>query len=354
MKKALSLLLAAILCISLLAGCGGSTKPEQETSNAAAQTSTGTTSASSTAPITITFTHSASEETSQQAGSLAFKEYIESHSDGRLVVQLYPNSQMGGDREQIEGTQQGSITAMTSGSAPLVNFVPSTVIFDLPFAFSSNEMAFKVFEDENFLSVLGKKYEEAGFKLLGASFLDFRATTANFSITSPADLQGMTIRTMENKYHMAMWKEMGANPTPLAFNELYTALQQKTVDGQENPLELIYAQKFYEQQSYVIKTRHLPQTLMWIMNKDFYDSLPADLQEVVVAAGNAAVAAAKEYTFSNLDRIESILGEAGVTIIDLTPDQIQLFKDRTTETWDMVKADVDSEVYDAFMAALNK
>lgn len=348
MKK-FTLALALALCIGSLSACGGSSTPA---SSAAA--SNGSAPEKTADPIVITFTHATSEETSQQAGALAFKEYVEANSDGKMIVNVYPNSQMGGDREQIEGTQEGSITAMTSGSAPQVNFVGSAVIFDLPFAFSSNEDAFKVFQDENFNQVLAKEYEKAGLKLLGASFLDFRATTANFPINTPADLSGMTIRTMENKYHMAMWQEMGANPTPLAFNELYTALQQGTVDGQENPLELIYAQKFYEQQKYVIKTRHLPQTLIWIMNKDFYDGLSDDLKQVVDGAAKAAMEAADEYTFSNVERIEKELTDQGITIIDLTPEQIHAFSDKTKETWDMVKADVNPDVYDAFMAALKK
>lgn len=117
---------------------------------------------------------------------------------------------------------------------------------------------------------------------------------------------------------------------------------------------MIYAQKFYEQQKYVIKTRHLPQTLIWIMNKDFYDGLSDDLKQVVDGAAKAAMEAADEYTFSNVERIEKELTDQGITIIDLTPEQIHAFSDKTKKTWDMVKADVNPDVYDAFMAALKK
>jgi len=340
MKK-LAVLLMVVLCIVVLTACGSSgTSPKEEESDSKV--------------YTITFTHAVTANTSQQAGALAFEKYIEENSNGRMNVDIYPNAQMGGDREQIEGVQEGTITAMTSGSAPQVNFVKSAVIFDLPFAFATNEEATKAFTDKDFLAALSKEYEKSGFKLLGASNLDFRATTTNVPIHTPDDLKGLTIRTMENKYHIAMWKAMGANPTPLAFNELYTALQQHTVDGQENPLELIYAQKFYEQQKYVIKTRHLPQNLIWIMNKAFYDGLPAELQEVVDGAAQAALQAAADYTSSNAESIEKELKSIGVEIIDLTPEELAPFAEKTKGVWDMIKADCNPEVYDAYIAAMQK
>lgn len=304
-----------------------------------------------TESLTITFAHATTEQTSQQAGALAFKKYIEEKSEGHLRVDLYPNSQLGGDREQLEGCQEGSITAMTSGSAPQVNFVKNAVIFDLPFAFNSEEEALKVFADKDFNAKLAEKYEPAGFKLLGASFLGFRATTSNFKITSPADLKGMKIRTMENKYHMAFWRELGANPTPIPFNELYTSLQQGVVDGQENPLELIYAQKFYEQQKFVIHTRHLPQTLIWIMNKDFYDKLSEDLKAVVNGAAVAAMEAAHEFAFGGMDRVSKELEGLGVTIVDLSPEEVEVFANKSTSTWNLVKENCDEDLYNAFMKA---
>lgn len=338
MRKLMALLMA-VLCMFAFTACGSNgTSPQNGESDT----------------ITITFTHAVTENTSQHAGALAFKDYIESNSNGRMKVDIYPNAQMGGDREQIEGVQEGSITAMTSGSAPQVNFVNSAVIFDLPFAFATNDEATRTFTDEAFLAALSEEYAKSGFKLMGASNLDFRATTTNVPIHTPDDLKGLTIRTMENKYHIAMWKSMGANPTPLAFNELYTALQQNTVDGQENPIELIYAQKFYEQQKYVIKTRHLPQNLIWIMNKTFYDGLPADLQEVVEGAAQAAMKAAADYTGSNAERIEKELKDFEVEIIDFTPEELEPFAEKTKGVWDMIKADCEPEVYDTYTSTMQK
>lgn len=304
------------------------------------------------AAYTITLTHAVTEDTSQQAGSLAFKEYVEKNSQGKIAVNLYPNAQMGGDREQIEGVQEGSITMMTCGSAAQANFVSSAIILDLPFAFASNEKATQAFTNPAFLKNFASEYDKKGFKLMGLSNLDFRVTTANVPIHKPDDLKGRAIRTMENKYHIALWKAMGANPTPLAFNELYTALQQNTVDGQENPMELVYAQKFYEQQKYVVKTRHLPQNLVWIMNKKFYNELPADLKTIVDGGAKAAMEAAAQFTATNSDRIEKELAKAGVKIIDLTPQEQKTFADATKGVWDMIKKDCEPAVYDSYVSAM--
>lgn len=340
MKKAvISILMAGILAVNL-AGCSGGTDTSKNAENSSGEN------------YTITLTHAVAEDTSQQAGCLAFKEYVEENSEGKITVNIYPNSQMGGDREQIEGVQEGSITMMTCGSAAQANFVNSAIVFDGPFAFQTEEQMEKVFADQEFIDALSAEYDKAGFHMMGLSSLGFRVTTANKEIRVPEDVKGLTIRTMENKYHMSLWKNLGANPTPLAFNELYTALQQGTVEAQENPLELVYAQKFYEQQKYVIETRHLPQNLVWIMNKDYYDSLPDDLKAVVDEGAKKAVEGSISYYKENNAELEKKVTEAGVEIIDLTPEELAPFAEATASVWDEVKADCGETVYTAFMNAL--
>lgn len=337
--KIISMLAAGGLMV-LLSGCSGN---KGDTDSEQGQTKDN---------YTITLTHAVAEDTSQQAGCLAFKEYVEDNSDGRITVNIYPNAQMGGDREQIEGVQEGSITMMACGSAAQANFVNSAIVFDIPFAFQSEEQMEKVFNDQAFLDALSSDYEKAGFHVMGVSSLGFRVTTANKEIRVPEDVRGLTIRTMENKYHMALWKDLGANPTPLAFNELYTALQQGTVEAQENPLELVYAQKFYEQQKYVINTRHLPQDLVWIMNKNFYDRLPAELRQVVDEGAEKAVEGSENYYKKNNVMLEEKTKEAGVTFIDLSVSELEPFAEAAQPVWDDIKADCNETVYAAFMEAL--
>ena len=342
MKKKLYALLSLVVVIGILAGCGGGGTSDEPSGG-------GSTSGET---YVITLTHATAETTSLHAGSEAFKEYVEEHSDGRILVNIYPNAQLGSDRETIEGVQTGEITMMSSSNAVQVNFVPDAVIFDMPFCFSDSETARATMADEAFTEAISAAYAAAGFHYMGVSDQGFRTLTANKEIRTPADCQGLTIRTMENKYHMATWEAIGANPTPLAFNELYTALQQGTVDAQENPIELICSQKFYEQQDYVISTNHILQSIVWIMNEDFYQSLPDDLKTVVDEASAYAVQAANEFQDENLAINTQTIKDYGVEFIELTPEEIAAFEDATSSIGDMIQADCSAEVYDAFTAAV--
>jgi len=336
MKKAFVLLVALVIIFGF-AGCGKKesvSRPKDE--------------------YVITCVHASADTTSQQAGSLLFKEEAEKNSGGRIKVNIYPNAQLGGDRETIEGTQAGQITMMSSSGAPQVNFVPDAVIFDLPFVYPDIQVARKTLTNPDFINAISASYAKSGLRYLGASDQGFRTLTANKEVHSPADVQGMTIRTMENKYHMAAWKAIGANPTPLAFNELYTALQQKVVDAQENPIELIYSQKFYEQQKYTILTNHIFQTIVWIMNADFYNKLPDDLKKVVDDASAKAIDGAKAFQDTNVAKFEKVIKDYGCTFVTLTPEQLSQFEQKAKTSWDLIKASVNPGVYDAFMTALGK
>ncbi len=304
------------------------------------------------AEVVLSLAHATAEVSALHIGSLAMKKYLEEKSGGRIQVNIFANAQLGGDREELEGVQEGSIDIMVSNPAPHVNFISSAAIFDLAFAQSTIDDIFKTHSNPAVLAALRKQYEKGGFYILGINNCGFRVTTSNKPINSPKDLVGVSVRTMENRNHIALWRSLGANPTPIAFNELYTALQQKVVDGQENPLELIWSQKFYEQQSYVIKTNHLPQTLLWIMGKKRYDALPADLKKIVDDGAAVTLKAASDYVFNNNAMYEKELAAKGVKFIELTPEQLAPFKEKVTDEWDLVKKSVDPEVYDAYVNAL--
>ncbi len=308
----------------------------------------------SAADVTLTIAHSVSEESTQQITALAMQKKLGELSGGKIEVTIYPNAQMGGDRELTEGVQAGNISITTSAPAPQANFVPSACIFDLPFAFKTSEDIDKSFKNPDFVSALNKEYEKAGFHLLGISNLGFRLTTANFPIHSPKDLKGFTIRTMENKNHIALWRRLGANPTPIAMNELYTALQQGTVDGEENSLEIIYTSKLFEQQKYVSRTNHIPHCLTWIMNKGAYDSLSADQKKWVDEAAAYAISEGEKYIRANDKKYADALQKAGVKIIDLTSDELEQFKKLAVGMYPDIQKQVAPEVYDTYTKNIAK
>jgi len=339
MKKMNLFVLAMLIVLALLGGC------VKNKDSASAQAKD---------VYVVTLCHSTAITTSLHIGMLKFQEEVEKKSGGRIKVNIYPASQMGGDREIIEGTQTGQVTMMASSNAPQVNFVRDAVIFDLPFVYPNIAVARKTLSNPEFLSKIKAAYAKSGFLYMGTSDQGFRTLTANKEIHTPSDVQGLTIRTMENKYHMTTWRSIGANPTPIPFNELYTALQQKTADAQENPIELIHSQKFYEQQKFIIRTNHTLNTIVWIMNKGFYDGLPADLKQIVDDAAMSATDAAKKFQDENVASFEKQIKDYGCTFIELNASELNQFEQKAKQVWDLIKADCDAEVYNAFMAALDK
>ena len=281
-------------------------------------------------------------------GDLRLKEYLEKNSNGVFTVNIYPNNSMGNDDELCQMVQSGNIQMCLANSI-IVNYVPDAVIYDTFYNFNNIEdVKAKYNDDENFISVMREKYAEAGFYLGGYSIHGFRVTTANKAITSPADLAGLTFRVMQNDFHIEAWQDMGATPTPFSFSELYTALQQKTIDAQENPIELIYSQKFYEQQSHINLTNHLQQTQQWLVNLDFYNNLSDENKAVLDAGIQAACDAATNYALDNEAAWSQEIKEHGCTFVELTDEQRAAFQEAVAPEWESIKTAVAPEVWDAY------
>lgn len=210
MKKIIALALSLAMVLGLSA-CGNKTP---EASDGEQQT------------YSIDIGHGGAESTAQQVGCLALKDYLESNSNGVFTVNVYPSNSMGSDDELCQMVQNGNM-AMCLANSIILNYVPDAAIYDLFMRFDNiDDVKAKYMDDENFLEVMRQKYADAGFYLGGFSVHGFRETTANKAITCPDDLKGLTFRVMQNDLHIQAWQCMGATPTPFAFNELYTALQQ--------------------------------------------------------------------------------------------------------------------------------
>lgn len=275
-----------------------------------------------------------------------FVPYVEGESKGRIKVELYPNAQLGGDREMSESVQMGVIQMAIPATSVLAGFDKRFQIIDMPYLFDSRETAFEALDGE-----LGQKLNEILLTkgMMGLGYMENgmrHVTNSNQEILSPADLKGMKIRTMENPMHLAYFKLLGANPTPMSWGELYTALQQGTVDGQENPLAMIWDGKFYEVQKYVSTTGHVFSATVLLTNKKFIDNLPEDLRKIVLegarrfALEDRATIAAMEKDF------EVQLKEKGMQITVLTPEQKKPFIDAANPLYDQFEKDIGKEMMD--------
>ncbi len=248
------------------------------------------------------------DSTGKGAAGQLFNEYlaerIEELTDGGLTVDYHPNGDLGGDADLIRQTQAGDIDLVLCQTAPIVSFIPEMAVFDLPMVFSKydGDTIDAVLNGEGeFRARLDAAYENAGFELLG--FLQngtYRLTTANVPLNTLADFARLQIRTMENKNHMAFWSAIGAEPTPLAWGEVYLSLQSGTIDAQENAADTCAGANFNETQKYLACTNHILYVNQICINKETYDTLPEEYQTAL----RTAVADAVEYMRPQLRKID--------------------------------------------------
>ena len=279
------------------------------------------------------------------------KEMIEQRSNGKIKVEVYLDNQLGGDREILEGCQVGGIAMVSQTTAPQVTFIPELAVFDIPMLFDNLDLARKVLSGP-FRQKLEPLYEKAGLKLLLFEPIYYRETTTNKPIKTINDFKGIKIRTMENKYHMAFWKALGANPTPLNFSELYIALQQGIVDAQENPYEIVWANKFYEVQKYLVNTHHICFILSIVMNKGLYDSMPAEYKKIITDSMNEASDMLFENAKANNQALLANVVKQGMTVIELTDDMKQGMDKAAKGVEQMVRKDVGNGIVDDLMTAI--
>lgn len=248
----------------------------------AACSSTPVTSEPASKPITIRIGLNGSEDHVFVQGVRILESKLEEKSDGHIQVEVFPNSVLGAEREMIEQTINGSIEmAVVSADGATPAWVPDTQIFTVPYLFSSSEEAQDV-ADNFLLDYLEPGFEKAGLVNFGFYELGFRHfTNSEREVQSASDMKGLVIRVQESATWQTLMESLGSIPTPLAFNELYGALQQGVVDGQENPLSTIVAQKFYEVQKYLVLDGHTYGAGAVLMNKTFYDSLSAEDQQLL-------------------------------------------------------------------------
>jgi tripartite ATP-independent transporter DctP family solute receptor len=220
-------------------------------------------------------------------GAQKFADLIKERTNGRITVKLYPSNQLGkGEREMTEGIQQGAIDLLVTSTGPLGGFSPSINILDFPFLFRDFKHVDLVLDGPIGQKLLGD-FEKANIKALAFWENGFRhLTNAKGPVKKVEDGKGLKIRTMENKVHLAAWKTAGLNPTPMAWGEVFTALQQKVIDGQENPIAVFYSSKLWDAgQKHFSLTAHVYSPSPFLMSKKTFDAMPKEDQQLFVKTG---------------------------------------------------------------------
>jgi len=316
-----------------LAACNGGTSPGSTVGG--------------TDPIVIQFSYVDPQDRAAHRTNVMFKEYVERESGGRLQINLLPDGQFGGDRENCEGVAMGIIQMAQPSSAGLTSYTNDFMVLDLPFLFDSREASYYALDGE-----LGDALSESltQFNLINLGFNDngLRQITNNKRpIYEPADLRGLKMRVMESPVYINMFNLLGANPVPMSFTEVYTALQQGTVDGQENGASLILASNFQEVQSYMSLTGHVYSINANIINKDFFESLDADLQQIIRdGMKEFIVDKQRELEAADDEAAISGLADAGMQINEITVENMQKFRDLVAPMYDEYRASIRPELFE--------
>jgi len=294
--------------------------------------------------VTLKFSNVSSVST-KEAGEL-FKQILEKESKGSIIVNLFPDNVLGDDRMVIESTIFGDIDIGASATSPLSRLIPDFYLFDSPFVFLNVEDAYAAMDGpgESMLKVM----ENKGLKGLGFWENGFRNLTNNkVAARVPADVKNMKIRTMENDVHLAAWRAFGANPTPMAYTELFTALQKGTVDGQENPLGLIASSKLYEVQKYVSLTQHVYTPYVVCMNLNKYNSMSDDQRAALKKAFKEATAFQRNRSQELEKEILIALEKYGTVVTHLTPEEKAAWQKvmNNAKIFDLVKRKMDNPKY---------
>jgi tripartite ATP-independent transporter DctP family solute receptor len=262
----------------------------------------------------IKFSHVGPPEDARQITALKFKDMVETRSKGRIRVEVYYGSQLGGDRDAIEGVRLGTIQMTTAGAGIFANFEPKMGITALPYLFDSLEQAW-AFNDSDVNARVGELLLKQNMRVLANWENGFRSLTNSVrAIEQVDDLKGLKIRTPENPVILATLKALGANAGPLPWAEVYMALQQGIFHGQENPIHIIFNQKIYEVQKHLALTRHIYEPMPVVISERFWSGLTTDEQAIVRDAAIEAQTFNRQYIKTQTEQMLEQMKARGVLV----------------------------------------
>ena len=239
------------------------------------------------AEFTLKLGHIADPQNPYAQGAVKFSELVKEKTGGAVDVQVFPSSQLGNQRDLIEGLTFGTVDMTLTSTAVLGNFLPQAAVFDLPFIFRDIPHAYKALDTVGM--EICKPLEQRGIKVLAMWENGVRHMTNNRNpIRVPEDMKGLKIRVMEQPIYIEMMKALGASPTPMAFGELFTAMQQGVVDGQENPAAHIWTSRFFEVQKYISLTAHTYSAEPLLISMSVWSTLPEKYRAAIQEAANEA------------------------------------------------------------------
>lgn len=346
MKKLFSVVVAVMMIA--LVGCGSANTDSSD------QKSGDNKAATSSEAKVMKLAVVVPKERSLAKGLYKFGEIVEEKTNGSVKVEVFPDGQLGGDRDVLEGLQLNTVQGTTVSTAPVAAFAPRFNVFDFPFLFSDKETAYKVLDgpigeellgDLPEVGIIGLNYWENGFREL---------TNNKKEVTTLADIKGLKIRTMENSLHIDAWKALGASPTPLAYTELYTALQQGVVDGQENPYGNVTSAKFYEVQKYLTNTNHVYNASIFMISKKFWDTLTDEEKAIMKDAAEEAKVYQREENQKEAEESLKFIKEQGMVVSELAPGEKEKIREKLQPVYDKYTKEIGADLVNKILEAVKK
>ena len=380
MRKFISLAMVAVMTASL-AACGSSSGSTTATTAAAAETeaaaaeSEGESTAAAESSMTMVEGSAANEDPlgpstasihfkagitnamtgAYAAGLVAFRNHLEELSDGDMTVDIYPSSALGNESDMLDAVSMGTQDMLVTSTGPIPAFSGATAnwgVLDLPYLFPTYETAYEVLDGEVGQFLLSE-FDGTGVKALAFFENGYRCTTnSKKEIVHPEDLKGMKIRTMENKVHMATYTVLGATPTAMAMGEVFSALQQGTIDGQENPFSIIYyGNKLHEVQPYMTENNLFYSPSVLCISQDVFDGLTEEQQGWVLEAADLAKDEQRQVQQRMAVQARKDMEAYGIIISDVDQDE---WIEATKSVYDDASLGIDADLLAKIQAVTSK
>jgi TRAP-type transport system periplasmic protein len=340
LKKGLSVFVLILCFILVITGCSSSKSSSNSSSDSKEEKKEA---------VVLKLGHGTSTTSLYHEGATKFKELVEEKTDGQVKVEIYSDGTIGHDNDLINFMKTANVQMGMIGVEPLMAIAPKLKVVGLPYIFPDRATAYKVLDGEIGAEMAADLPSEHGVRVLAYFENGFRnVSNSKRAVNSPEDLEGLKLRTPQSPVSLSIFKALGANPTPMSFGELYTALEQKTVDGQENPLALIHQNNFFEVQEHIALTSHMYSPMVLSISEKTWSELSTELQEAVQEAANEARDFERKLSEEQEADLVKKLEEAGVKISkpDLAP-----FIEATADVHEEFDAEYGEDFYQKLIDA---
>ena len=363
MKKATALLLA-VLVVLAFAGCAGKTATpstdaqktdSSKTDAAAAETTPVADGETIVIRVNSAMKSSTVEDTANGRAILQFVDNVNERTNGKYQIKLFMDSQLGGSTDQVVGgLQTGAFEMCTMALGSFGEFTQAFMPFNFPYMYSSADVVHAVIDGPVGEKMRQQCIDDTGIRVLAFTELGYRhMTNSKHPIKTPDDIVGLKMRTMNDPYQISAMEALGAAVTPMAYSELFTALQQKVIDGQENPCQNIWTEKFYEVQDYMTTTKHSYTVQMLGISESYFQSLPEDVQTILLEeARNVELRNREELEAIDNEQLEEL--KKVMDVYELSDEEFAVFRDAASVAWDDAKNAMGEEYFDLLMSEVEK